>query len=529
MQAIPLVENSVNIPQVQPINPLEAAAQAMGIRKSQQDIQASQQNMQLNQAKLQEAQNQLDQQRRSAATMAGAYQQLNADPSYQQATDPDAKFQKELSTVGGALRQQGLIQPALEFEKMMMDHESAARSLSTAQKTELAAQAAEHAQKQGQVASSLAAYADPKAFTDDVARNSDFVQNGYPKAYALAQKLGLIDPKNPDALLPDPRVVNAANGPQVLSGIMNGISAGQGITKGISDRAKAAAEADKDAADAAKARADAAKTTGEMATATTRDQAKAQIQAMMDPKDPQSVALGQGYLRQMDALPENPKLFNSRVEDAQKTFAEYGRNVAEKTNPAVRQANIEQAAAEGGARDDAAMKKQAQADFKKAQDANHQIVDSMTQLKSVLDLAQAGNKQAQATAPLSMVQTLNTLAGMKRLNPSEIQSMKGAGSLIDSLEGKIGKIVAGKPIPDDVLNDARALFATMAQNANDSFTRNVADIDQRAGTNYSQRINPASTSDTIQVQIPGYPPAPIHRSQWNAFKAKYPNAVQLGQ
>jgi hypothetical protein len=143
-------------------------------------------------------------------------------------------------------------------------------------------------------------------------------------------------------------------------------------------------------------------------------------------------------------------------------------------------------------------------------------------------MARSGNKEAQAAAPLVMVQTLNQLADMKRLNPSEIQNIKNAGSLIDSLQGRIGKIVSGKPVPDDILNDAQALFGTLSGNAKASFQRSVANIDERFRSKFGAPAA-ATQSDTIQVQIPGYPPAPIHRSQWNAFKAKYPNAVQLGQ
>lgn len=39
---------------------------------------------------------------------------------------------------------------------------------------------------------------------------------------------------------------------------------------------------------------------------------------------------------------------------------------------------------------------------------------------------------------------------------------------------------------------------------------------------------PPANSDMVTVQIPGYPPGPIHRSQLGAFQAKHPEAKVLG-
>jgi hypothetical protein len=116
--------------------------------------------------------------------------------------------------------------------------------------------------------------------------------------------------------------------------------------------------------------------------------------------------------------------------------------------------------------------------FKKAQSVYSNITDSTNRLKIVLDAAESGNKEAQAAAPLVMVQTLNQLANLRRLNPVEINNIKDAGSLMDKAQGAIGRIVAGKPIPPDVLSNARSLFGALQSGAKDSFSRAVQDINQ---------------------------------------------------
>jgi hypothetical protein len=133
------------------------------------------------------------------------------------------------------------------------------------------------------------------------------------------------------------------------------------------------------------------------------------------------------------------------------------------------------------------MRKDAVDSYGKAQDVFNKVANTTDNLKSTLDMAKSGNKEAQAAAPLVMVQTLNQLAEMKRLNPSEISNIKGAGSLIDSLTGRVGKIVAGKPIPDDIINDAQTLFSALSSNSSTAYQRSLASIDDRFRSKFASQ------------------------------------------
>lgn len=91
------------------------------------------------------------------------------------------------------------------------------------------------------------------------------------------------------------------------------------------------------------------------------------------------------------------------------------------------------------------------------------------QFQSVLDMAKAGNKAAGSNLPLIGVETLNAINGIKRINRSEIDQYKGAGSLYDNIMGKIGKLTTGDPIPADVLKDIEAMHNTLRQNSDSEY------------------------------------------------------------
>lgn len=99
-----------------------------------------------------------------------------------------------------------------------------------------------------------------------------------------------------------------------------------------------------------------------------------------------------------------------------------------------------------------------------------QVRDSM---KTMLDMAAKGNKAAGSNLPLIGVETLNAINGIKRINGAEIAQYGSAGSLLDHIQGKIGKLVSGQPIPQDVLDDIRALHTELDKGAKEKYANKV--------------------------------------------------------
>jgi hypothetical protein len=121
----------------------------------------------------------------------------------------------------------------------------------------------------------------------------------------------------------------------------------------------------------------------------------------------------------------------------------------------------------------------------KADNEHTAALAATDRMNTVLKLAKSGNKEAQASASLIGVQAINELAGVKRVNGAEIASYGNAGSLIDSLEGKLGKIVAGKPIPDDVLKDMQALHDALGSNTDTIYQRKLQGVDKVYNSHFS--------------------------------------------
>lgn len=167
---------------------------------------------------------------------------------------------------------------------------------------------------------------------------------------------------------------------------------------------------------------------------------------------------------------EKGKLAVSQAEQVirQKTFdATYGANANQST------IGLTPAAAE-----------QARANFVKSGEKLAQAQGAADAMQSVLDLAAKGNKAANSNLPLVGVETLNALNGIKRINGAEIAQYGHAGSLLDKIQGRIGSLAVGKPIPQDVLDDIRELHTTIAQQAQSTHTREVQVVNTAAGSKF---------------------------------------------
>ncbi len=124
-------------------------------------------------------------------------------------------------------------------------------------------------------------------------------------------------------------------------------------------------------------------------------------------------------------------------------------------------------------------------------------------IKTMIDLAKSGNKLAQAYTPVEGAININSAAGIKRVNTAEIDAYGGAGSLWDSIKGRLGKLSAGAPIPLDVLNDMQQVHEALAGNAAKIYQRDLTRINR----DYGAAFEPESTAT---------PAAPS--GQWKVIK-----------
>lgn len=116
--------------------------------------------------------------------------------------------------------------------------------------------------------------------------------------------------------------------------------------------------------------------------------------------------------------------------------------------------------------------------YKKAGDALDAARSARDRINTVLSLAKQNNKEAQASAALMGVQALNELANVKRVNGAEIANYGNAGSLIDQIQGELGKLTAGAPIPPQVIDHMQQLHDALFQNAEKAYARSVATVNR---------------------------------------------------
>ncbi len=105
-------------------------------------------------------------------------------------------------------------------------------------------------------------------------------------------------------------------------------------------------------------------------------------------------------------------------------------------------------------------------------------------IDSLLTMASAGNKAAGANVPLAGVGAINAVNGIKRINSAEIAQYGTAGSLVDKIQGKLQGWTEGKPIPQDVLDDMRALHDELGANAYTQYSTNLDALNKRTGAKF---------------------------------------------
>lgn len=125
-------------------------------------------------------------------------------------------------------------------------------------------------------------------------------------------------------------------------------------------------------------------------------------------------------------------------------------------------------------------------EYQNAQSANDDI-------QTALDEAKKGNKLAYAYEPTLGVLTINTAAGVKRVNMPEIQSYAGAGSLGDKIIGYFQKQTTGASIPDNILKDMGEFHQSLANNAAKKYNSKIDIINKTYGSNYPHETSGSAT------------------------------------
>lgn len=123
-------------------------------------------------------------------------------------------------------------------------------------------------------------------------------------------------------------------------------------------------------------------------------------------------------------------------------------------------------------------------------------------LGRVLDLAGQGNAAAGANvAPLGAA-GIAAVNGIKRLNPSLVESYGNAGSILQDIQGKLSHWEGTGPLPKGLLDEVRELHQTIGQQAYQTYTDNLNSLNTRSGSKFQPTLGPPNIS-----KAGGIPPA----------------------
>jgi hypothetical protein len=183
-------------------------------------------------------------------------------------------------------------------------------------------------------------------------------------------------------------------------------------------------------------------------------------------------------------------------------------DVQKQTDPRVQQGKIQVAAAEGQARanieaqiargSDAALAQvpphlvapataaatKAGTDYAQAQSVSQSIAEMM-------DAAKKGNVVSYQLLPQEGALQITTSQGVHRINMAEIQNY-GGGSLIQNLQGHLGKALTGQSIPPSVLNDMQQMQDVMQRGSQAKYENDLRAINQ----NYGAKFQPVTMQST---------------------------------
>lgn len=128
--------------------------------------------------------------------------------------------------------------------------------------------------------------------------------------------------------------------------------------------------------------------------------------------------------------------------------------------------------------------KPATAAYAKTGDEYASAIGQANTMSQFIKEAKAGNKSAIRIVPLEGALDIVTSAGTKRINSTEVHQYGSAGSAYDRLAGKIGGVLTGKDITDDVLNDMQAVTDSLKGEAKGLHANKVDVINRTYGAQF---------------------------------------------
>lgn len=136
-------------------------------------------------------------------------------------------------------------------------------------------------------------------------------------------------------------------------------------------------------------------------------------------------------------------------------------------------------------------------------------VEKAETMRSVIEAAKGGNQEAAALTPLLATLGVTTSEGVKRINMAEIATVKGAGSLLERIKGKIGGVVSGQPLSPELQNDILKLSDLLEESARQKYDRNANQIIKTYGLSNDliipkpDRTGSVGQGDTARVRVVG--------------------------
>lgn len=101
----------------------------------------------------------------------------------------------------------------------------------------------------------------------------------------------------------------------------------------------------------------------------------------------------------------------------------------------------------------------------KAEGAYRSAQQGANTMRDMLAQADAGNKMSAQILPLEGALQITTAQGVHRINRTEVEQYAGAGSLYDKIQGELGKVSSGQPIPPNIRQDIRKLVSAQEKQA----------------------------------------------------------------
>jgi hypothetical protein len=137
--------------------------------------------------------------------------------------------------------------------------------------------------------------------------------------------------------------------------------------------------------------------------------------------------------------------------------------------------------------------------FQEAQAGRKELTDKVEQpyldakekaatLRSVIEAAKNGNMAAGNVQSLLATLGLVTMEGVKRINTTELESVQGAGSLLERIKGEIGGITAGKPLSPKIQQDLTQMATLLEQSARTKYEQGFKQITGRYGLKDEQLL-----------------------------------------